>query len=99
MEDLTWKVLALAAKRGFMGASREDFFREIKGVAYNDLENAILSLEKDGLVSVEWTGPSKFLVCVTEKGSQFTREEYKRRIEAYRKEVEEKKKVMGEEGQ
>mgnify|MGYP001558589400 CR=1 FL=1 len=52
MEDVPWRVLNLVAKRGYIGATREDFFREIRGVIYEDLEKAILALEKEGYVSL-----------------------------------------------
>jgi DNA-binding PadR family transcriptional regulator len=87
MDDLTWRALVVTAKRGFIGASREDFFSEIRGVVYADLEKCILDLEKRGYVAVEWTGPSKFIVSVTDEGNAFVKEEYKRRLEEYKRRI------------
>jgi DNA-binding PadR family transcriptional regulator len=91
MEDLAWRVLRAVAKRGYVGASREDLFQEIRGVAYEDLEGALRTLEEEGYVTMEWTGPNTFVAAVTEKGSVYARDEYERRIEGYRKQVEEEK--------
>jgi len=87
MEDVPWRVLNLVAKRGYIGATREDFFREIRGVTYEDLEKAILALEKDGYVSLEWLADSRFLITITEKGSTEVKGEYERRLKAYQDRV------------
>ncbi|TLZ67260.1 MAG: hypothetical protein E6K16_00990 [Methanobacteriota archaeon] len=87
MEDVPWRVLNLVAKRGYIGATREDFFREIRGVTYDDLEKAILALEKDGYVSLEWLADSRFLITITEKGSTEVKGEYERRLKAYQERV------------
>ncbi len=89
MDDLTWKALVVTAKRGYIGASREDFFGEIRGVVYADLEQAIVGLEEKGYVSVEWTGPSKFIVSVTDEGNAFVKGEYRRRLEEYKRRIAE----------
>src|SRR2546422_9427602 len=83
MEDVPWRVLNLVAKRGYIGATREDFFREIRGVIYDDLEKAILSLEKDGYVSLEWLAGSRVLITNTAKGAAGVEGEYERRVKAY----------------
>ena len=49
MDELPWKILNLVAKRGYIGMTREDFFREVRGVIYEELERAIL-LPSLGLV-------------------------------------------------
>ena len=95
MDDLPWRVLNIAAKRGYIGASREDFFREIRGVVYDDLERAVLDLEKTGVVSVEWLGDSRFLVSITELGSREVREEYERRLKAYEERIAEQRHKAG----
>ena len=33
-------------------------------------------------------GPNKFLIMISEKGSQLVKEEYEKRLEAYRKRIE-----------
>src|SRR2546426_12146585 len=69
MDDLHWRILTLVAKRGYIGATREDFFREVRGVIYDDLEKAVLYLEKEGYVGLEWLAGSRVLVSITEKGA------------------------------
>ncbi len=87
MDELPWKLLNLVAKRGYIGATREDFFREVRGVIYGDLEKAILALEREGYVSVEWLSDSKFLVSITDKGSAEVKEEYERRLKVYQERI------------
>src|SRR2546428_11412240 len=81
MEDVPWRVLNLVAKRGYIGATREDFFREIRGVTYEDLEKAILALEKDGYVSLEWLGDKPVLVSRTGKETTEVKGGYERPVE------------------
>jgi len=87
MDEIAWRVLNLVAKRGYIGATREDFFREIRGVAYEDLEKGVLALEKEGFVAVEWLSDSKFLVTITDRGSSEVKEEYERRLKVYQERV------------
>lgn len=91
MDDFQWRVLNTAAKRGYFGASREDLFADIRGVRYRELEEAVKSLESEGFVTVEWTGPNKFVVNITEEGNEMVKSEYKKRLEEYEKKVEEQK--------
>ncbi|MCK4455583.1 MAG: hypothetical protein KAU99_04475 [Thermoplasmata archaeon] len=91
MDDFQWQVLNTAAKRGYYGASREDLFSNIRGVRYKELEEAVRVLERDGFVEVEWTGPNKFVVNITEKGSEMVKSKYKERLAEYEKRIEEQK--------
>ncbi len=91
MDDFQWQVLNTAAKRGYYGASREDLFSNIRGVRYKELEEAIRALEGGGLVQVEWIGPNKFVVNITEKGTEMVKSEYKERLAEYEKKIEEQK--------
>jgi len=88
MDELSWKIINLVARRGHIGATREDFFTEIRGLVYEDLEEAILALEREDYIKIEWMGPNKFLIMISEKGSQLVKEEYEKRLEAYRKRIE-----------
>jgi hypothetical protein len=68
VSDLGKKMLLIVAKRGFTGASREVFFHHIRGIRYAHLEKEVLSLEREGLITIEWVGPSNFTVFITKKG-------------------------------
>ena len=72
-----------------MGASREDFFKEIRGVQYKALEEELRALESEGSIEIEWTGPNKFIVTITTQGSQLVGDEYKKRISDYEAATEE----------
>jgi len=95
MDELAWKVLSLTAKRGMIGATREDFFREIRILRYEDLEDAIHALETEGYIAIEWTGPNRFILTVTEKGSQLAAAEYEKRLQAYQDRIESQRKAVG----
>ena len=88
MDEFSWKVLSVVARRGYLGASREDFFSEIRGVQYRALEDELRALEDEGNVEIEWTGPNKFIVTITPQGNQMVNEEYKKRLESYEQKVE-----------
>ncbi|MCK4443212.1 MAG: hypothetical protein KAW09_01620 [Thermoplasmata archaeon] len=83
MDDFSWKVLSVVARKGYMGATREDFFKEIRGVQYKALEEELRELENEGNVQIEWTGPNKFIITITTQGSQLVGDEYKKRIADY----------------
>jgi predicted transcriptional regulator len=95
LDELDWKILSLTAKRGLIGATREDLFREVRGLRYEDLEDAIRRLEADGYVAIEWTGPNKFILTVTEKGSQLAASEYEKRLRSYEDRIESQRKATG----
>jgi len=68
VSELGKRMLIIVAKRGYTGASREVFFHHIRGIKYAKLEKAVLALEKEGLINIEWVGPSNFTVNITPKG-------------------------------
>ena len=63
----------------------------MRGVRYKELEEAVRTLEQDGFVEVEWTGPNKFVVNITEKGTEMVKSEYRERLAEYEKRIEEQK--------
>lgn len=68
MIEIEDKVLQLAARRGCTGVSKEDYFKELGGISYGELENTIAQLEYQGLITVEWNGPDQFMVFITSFG-------------------------------
>ena len=70
MDDFAQKALALVVKRDWVGATREDFFQEFRGVSYKEVETAALTLNKDGFVNLEWTGPTSFILTATNQGKE-----------------------------
>ncbi|MFQ6060440.1 MAG: hypothetical protein ACE5KV_03965 [Thermoplasmata archaeon] len=96
MDEFSWRILSVVARRGYLGASREDFFTEIRGVQYKALEDGLKALEEDGNIEIEWTGPNKFIVTITPQGSQLISEEYKKRLEAYEEKIREQEQSQSE---
>jgi hypothetical protein len=80
LDDFAWRVLNLASKRVKKGVTREDFFREIRGVAYDELEQTILEHENQGWVSVQWLADTRFVVSITQSGSAEAKGEAERRL-------------------
>ncbi len=97
MDETEWRILNLVAKRGSIGTSREDFFREIRGVDFEELERGILALEKDGYVNVEWLSTSRFVITITDAGSTEVTAEYGRRLKAYNERIAAQKSRAGPE--
>ncbi len=67
-------LLRIVAKRGLMGASRDELFKELGGIAYSDLERYIQELERKGYITVDWLGWSDFVITVTREGKEFVTE-------------------------
>jgi len=95
MDELSWKIVNLVAKRGHIGATREDFFTEVRGLVYEKLEETLLALEREGFIKIEWMGPNKFLVMITEKGSELVKDMYEKKLDSYRKRIEEQQGTAG----
>ena len=60
-------MLRIAAKRGNIGASRDDLFKALKGgIPYHKLEMIIQELEQNGFVTVDWLGTYDFVITITQ---------------------------------
>ena len=70
LENLEESMLILVARRGNIGASRDDLFRGLKGVAYNEMEMRIEELERKGYITLQWLGACDFVATITELGKQ-----------------------------
>ncbi len=79
MPSLEDRVLEVAARRGSIGVQKTDYFREIRGIGYATLEEAITELESKGLIRVEWMGFDKFMVFITSEGSDALNSHMERR--------------------
>lgn len=69
-QDFRRRLLALIARRGSLGASRDFLFAEFKGMGYQDLERELRSLEGEALVQIAWRGPADFTALVTPEGAR-----------------------------
>ena len=85
MDEVVWKILSTVARRGFLGATREDLFREARGIGYEELEQILLDLEREGHLTIEWLGLNKFIATITPGGAAIARAEYLRRIDEVRR--------------
>ena len=66
--DIIETMLRTAAEKGLIGASRDDLFRALKGIAYPELEQLIEELEQKGYITIQWMGACDFVVTVTPEG-------------------------------
>lgn len=95
MDEVVWKVLSTVAKRGFLGATREDLFREARGIGYDELEQILLDLEAEGHLTIEWIGMNKFIATITPDGAAIARAEFLRQIDAIRRRAAEQMAAAG----
>ncbi len=69
MEEEAWEVmLKMLARRGNIGASRDDLFKSLRGIAYSDLEYLIEVMEDRGYISIQWLGSYDFVATITDEG-------------------------------
>jgi hypothetical protein len=69
MEDEAWEVmLKMLARRGNIGASRDDLFKSLRGIAYSDLEYLVEIMENRGYISIQWLGSYDFVATITDDG-------------------------------
>jgi hypothetical protein len=68
LSDLGKRMLVITARRGYTGADREVFFHFIRGIRYSEMEKEVQALERQGLITIEWVGPSNFTVSITAHG-------------------------------
>jgi uncharacterized protein YpbB len=66
--EITEAMLRTAAKKGLIGASRDDLFKSLRGIGYPELEQLIEELEQKGYITVQWLGSSDFVITVTPEG-------------------------------
>ena len=96
MDEVVWKVLSTVARRGFLGASREDLFREARGISAADLEQILAALEREEHLTIEWIGLGKFIATITPGGAAIARAEFLRRVDEIRQRAAEQE--MASEG-
>jgi hypothetical protein len=69
MNEDPWELmLQEVAKRGNIGASRDDLFKALRGIAYGDLEYLIEELENRGYITIQWLGSYDFVATITDEG-------------------------------
>ena len=68
LENPEESMLELVAKRGNIGASRDDLFKALKGVAYRELEKLVEILEQKGYIAVQWLSSFDFVATITPTG-------------------------------
>jgi predicted transcriptional regulator len=68
--EISRKILSFAKRRSPIGVPKKDLLMVIKNVDHDSLMAEIEELRKNGLVTIELTGPASFLVKITEKGEK-----------------------------
>jgi hypothetical protein len=68
IENVEEEMLRIAAKRGNIGASRDDLYKELKGIAYQELEEIVQELAQRGWITIDWLGTYDFVVTITQQG-------------------------------
>lgn len=62
------KILVLLVKRGTMGLKKAQFFEILRGVSYDELQQQLTELEREGFIVMLWSGPADFVATITPKG-------------------------------
>jgi len=64
-------LLLICKSWGYRGATREIFYKNIKGLNYNHMKEALTSLEESGHVTLEWTDYDRFFAYITPEGEEY----------------------------
>ena len=56
---------------GYRGATREIFYKNIKGLNYAHMKVVLNSLEKKGYVTIEWIDFDRFFAYITPEGEKY----------------------------
>ena len=64
------KLLEVAARTRWMGATRKDFFSSLKGIGYPQLEKGIVHLANEGLLELDWLSREDFVARITPEGQK-----------------------------
>lgn len=70
LDNLEERMLRIAAKRGTIGASRDDLYKELGGIAYSELEQQVQELEQKGYITIQWLGTFDFVITITQEGQE-----------------------------
>ena len=64
-------LLLICKSWGYRGATREVFYKNIKGLNYHYMKEILLSLEESGFVTLEWVDPDRFNAYITQEGETY----------------------------
>ena len=56
---------------GYRGATREVFYKNIKGLKFSSLKGMLVSLEEKGYVTLEWIDFDRFFAYITPEGEEY----------------------------
>lgn len=69
-EDLEGSMLMILKMWAHRGVSRETFYQNIRGLNYNEMRDALATLEERGDITIELLDRDRFLAYITESGLQ-----------------------------
>ena len=69
-QKLQGSLLLICQSWGYRGATREAFYKDIKGLNYSDMKNALAILEEKGYVTLEWVDFDRFFAYITPEGEE-----------------------------
>ena len=56
---------------GYRGATREIFYKNIKGLNYSHMKEVLAGLEEKGYVTMEWIDFDRFFAYITPEGEEY----------------------------
>jgi len=72
-ESLNTQLLGVILRRGRLGTNKEDLFMTFKGAKYDEIEQELDKLEREGMIEIIWRGPADFTIFPTELGERSLR--------------------------
>ncbi len=64
-------LLLICKSWGYRGATREIFYKSIKGLNFNYMKDIVTSLEGKGFITLEWVDFDRFNAYITPEGEAY----------------------------
>ena len=72
-EGLKAQLLGVIVRKGRLGTNKEDLFTTFKGASYDEIEQELDRLEREGMIEIFWRGPADFTIFPTQLGERYVR--------------------------
>ena len=70
-KEMEGSLLLTCKAWGYRGATREIFYKNIKGLNFSHLKGMLVTLEEKGLVRMEWIDFDRFFAYITPEGEEY----------------------------
>ena len=70
-KEMEGSLLLTCKAWGYRGATREIFYKNIKGLNYSHMKVVLAGLEEKGYVTLEWIDFDRFFAYITPEGEEY----------------------------